>query len=200
MLPTKEFIIKTSLRLFLQKSYKDVTMREILNKTGLSKGGFYHHFASKEELFREIANYFYSMGKRDYSTFSNESFNKFYHQYAALIVQTIQELIEMVDFNSNDRTPFNFFFIMFEAANRFPELLEIELNLHEKELAAWKKIIKIARKMGEIKSNAADKEIAEMFLYCNDGLLMRIVYNNQMNISQKDIIKIFDCIYDGLKV
>jgi len=50
----KEHILRTSLLLFLQKSYKEVTMREIVEKTALSKGAFYHYFSSKEQLFKEI--------------------------------------------------------------------------------------------------------------------------------------------------
>jgi TetR/AcrR family transcriptional regulator, transcriptional repressor for nem operon len=197
---TREHILKTSLRLFLQKSYKDVTMREILKKTGLSKGGFYHHFTSKEELFKEIADYFFSMGKIDYSSFNKKSLNEFYHQYAGLIGQSFQKMMEFVRFNSTERTPLNFFFILFEAAERFPGLLKIEIELHKKDVVAWKKIIGIARKRGEIKSNASDEQIAEMFLCCNDGLAMRMVISNRMNFSNKDIVKMFDCLYDGLKV
>jgi len=36
---TRDLILSTSFKLFLQKSYKDVTMRELVAKTSLSKGG-----------------------------------------------------------------------------------------------------------------------------------------------------------------
>jgi TetR/AcrR family transcriptional regulator, transcriptional repressor for nem operon len=196
---TKEHILKTSLLLFLQKSYKDVTMKDIVEKTGLSKGAFYHYFTSKEELFKEITDYFLSMGKIDYNLFSKESFNEFYHQYATLLGQSFKKMIEFVNVNSNERTAFNFFFIMFEASSRLPDLLKIELDLHKKDVVAWKKIISTARKKGEIESNASDEQIAEMFLCCIDGVSLRMVNNNRLNFFRKDIIKMFDCLYDGLK-
>ena len=37
-------------------------MKEIVEKTGLSKGAFYHHFSSKEILFKEIVLMFFAMG------------------------------------------------------------------------------------------------------------------------------------------
>ena len=199
MTNTKEHILKTSLLLFLQKSYKDVTMKDIVEKTGLSKGAFYHYFPSKEELFKEIADYFLSKGKIDYSSFSKESFNEFYHQYAALLGQSFMKMMEFLNVNSNEHTAFNFFFIMFEAASRLPDLLKIELDLHKKDVVAWKKIINTARKKGEIESNASDEQIAEMFLCCVDGISLRMVNNNRLNFFRKDIIKMFDCLYDGLK-
>ena len=35
-------------RLFCQHGYDKTSVQDILGATGLSKGGFYHHFASKE--------------------------------------------------------------------------------------------------------------------------------------------------------
>ena len=55
---TKEHIITVACELFLQKSFKEVTMKEIVKQTGLSKGAFYHYFESKEQLFQEVLDFF----------------------------------------------------------------------------------------------------------------------------------------------
>lgn len=47
-------IIATALRLFQQHGYEAVRIDDILKSTELSKGGFYHHFASKDDLLRAI--------------------------------------------------------------------------------------------------------------------------------------------------
>ncbi|MGD8401904.1 MAG: TetR/AcrR family transcriptional regulator, partial [Bacillota bacterium] len=57
---SKKHIIDVSFGLFLQKSFKEVTMQEIVAKTGMSKGAFYHYFESKEQLFLEVINHFTS--------------------------------------------------------------------------------------------------------------------------------------------
>lgn len=36
--------------LFFSKGFEDVTISDIILEAGISKGGFYHHFASKEDL------------------------------------------------------------------------------------------------------------------------------------------------------
>ncbi len=59
MSDTKAHILMVSLKLFLQKNFKEVTMKEIVEETGLSKGAFYHYFESKEKLFYEIIDYFF---------------------------------------------------------------------------------------------------------------------------------------------
>ena len=47
---TRQNIIAESLRLFCVKGYHNTSINDILAATGLTKGGFYGHFASKEAL------------------------------------------------------------------------------------------------------------------------------------------------------
>jgi TetR/AcrR family transcriptional repressor of nem operon len=50
----KERIIEESLKLFSVKGYTSTSMTDIIEAVGTSKGGFYNHFKSKEQLFREM--------------------------------------------------------------------------------------------------------------------------------------------------
>src|SRR5512133_3718904 len=45
-----EFILRTSARIFAEKSYHSTTMRDISRATGVSLAGLYHYCTSKEEL------------------------------------------------------------------------------------------------------------------------------------------------------
>ena len=47
----KEKIIHDSLRLFSLKGFLGTSLQDILSAAGASKGGFYNHFQSKEDLF-----------------------------------------------------------------------------------------------------------------------------------------------------
>jgi TetR/AcrR family transcriptional repressor of nem operon len=50
----KERIIHESLRLFSLKGFLSTSITDILEAAGTSKGGFYNHFASKEDLFFQV--------------------------------------------------------------------------------------------------------------------------------------------------
>lgn len=197
---TKEQILQTSLLLFLQKSYKDVTMSEIVKQTGMSKGAIFHYFSSKEALFKEIAQMFFSMGATNYSLLNSESLNTFYHEYVDSLSNSIQQLNQMLSGSYSKSVSINFFFIMFEAINRFPEFLKLELELHKKDLEAWMGIINNARKKHEIKSDSSDKDLAMLFLYCNDGAFIRYM-NSGNEIGFKDLLlNAYDSIYSNIKL
>ncbi len=50
----KQKIIHESLRLFSLKGFLSTSITDILAAAGTSKGGFYNHFASKEDLFFQV--------------------------------------------------------------------------------------------------------------------------------------------------
>ena len=51
---TKRNIIEKSLHLFSVKGYYNTSIKDILDATGLTKGGLYGHFASKEDLWYAV--------------------------------------------------------------------------------------------------------------------------------------------------
>lgn len=46
----KSELVDSAQALFLTKGYESTTVADIIARAGVSKGGFYHHFLSKEEL------------------------------------------------------------------------------------------------------------------------------------------------------
>jgi len=53
---TKERLLEVSKELFSEKGYQGTSVEEIVKRANLSKGAFYFHFRSKEELLTEIIN------------------------------------------------------------------------------------------------------------------------------------------------
>ena len=64
---TKQYICKEAYQLFAERGYKSVTMKDICEKTGLSRGGLYRHYASTEQIFSEIVDGFIQMQCNEFS-------------------------------------------------------------------------------------------------------------------------------------
>jgi AcrR family transcriptional regulator len=50
----KKQIKEVALQLFIEKGLVRTTMDDIIEKTGISKGGVYYHYKNKEEIFSEL--------------------------------------------------------------------------------------------------------------------------------------------------
>lgn len=198
MSDTKEYILKESIKLFLQKSYKEVTMKDLVNKTGLSKGAFYHYFESKEQLFQELLDGFFAaiMGF-DFNQLDRQSLYNFYNQYSSEL-----NSMRFQFFETDENEGFlnlNFFSLLFDAFKLFPEFKEKMEAYHQKELNAWKNAISSARNSGEIKSPLNDEQIAMIFIFSSDGLTMNLTMNGEIRNLAKDVKSIWDNFYLTIK-
>jgi TetR/AcrR family transcriptional repressor of nem operon len=55
---TRQRIVSSAARLFNRKGFSEVTISEIMTAAGLTHGGFYRHFKSKDELYSEVITQF----------------------------------------------------------------------------------------------------------------------------------------------
>jgi len=50
----RDRILDAAVELFAEQGYDAVSVTQIIHRVGITKGGFYHHFASKEQLLYEV--------------------------------------------------------------------------------------------------------------------------------------------------
>lgn len=128
---TKTIIMKTILKLFMQKGYKEVTMREIIGTIGISNGAFYHYFKSKEEIFHEIINQFFTeVLIFDYSRISKNTLYEFYNEY----IKTVENSFKQNIYGMEDIMNINYYGLIYDALKLFPEYNEKFRESHRKEI------------------------------------------------------------------
>ena len=59
MRDTKEQILLTALELFSRKGFDAVSVSDIAEKLGITKGALYRHYASKQDIFEKILERMY---------------------------------------------------------------------------------------------------------------------------------------------
>jgi AcrR family transcriptional regulator len=201
-----EHIIKVACKLFLQKSFKEVTMKELVNSTGLSKGAFYHYFESKEQLFLAVLEYFFTtIMVHNYSKYSKETFYQFYHDYANEIKSyTRAYLREFLDEDGSDAEAgeftMNYFTLAFDALKLFPEFRERLVIEQKEEQKIWIDVIADARAKGEIRSDMTDTDIAQLFIFSSDGVAMHMVMAGlRVEEMVEPFMNLWDKLYDQIK-
>lgn len=53
---TRQRIVECARELFNRRGFADVSIEEIMQRAGLTRGGFYNHFKAKEELYAEAVS------------------------------------------------------------------------------------------------------------------------------------------------
>jgi AcrR family transcriptional regulator len=197
MKDTKEHIVRTAFLLFLQKSYKAVTLKDIISATGLSNGAFYHYFKSKEQLHKEvIETYLFRMARKIYEYYPKSSLWNFIQD----TLNDAEEVHKKIDEFLLDGCGYNFLIFMFEAMRQFPEMKADVNRIHKMEFAAWVEIIEIAKAKGEIKDVLPTELIARMFIYVPDGSYLEFMIDGNIEKYKLAHRRLWEGLYNMLKV
>jgi AcrR family transcriptional regulator len=189
-----------SLKLFLQKNFKEVTMKEIVRETGLSKGAFYHYFESKEQLFYEIIEFFFTaILEYDFTSIPKDTLYAYYHAYAEQLNSLRFQLLASDKGHGEDFISMNFFALLFDAFKLFPEFRSKMEQYHRKETQAWTDAIHKARSSGEISSPLTDMQIAQIFMFTSDGLTMNLTMESNTADLDRKLASLWDHFYETIR-
>jgi len=159
---TRNMILETAFISFLDNGFKGVSLNEIIRKTKMTKGAFYHYFNSKEMLITEVMRkYFYdfisnSMDK--FITIEGSTIEKINH--AIGIISSIEEKIkETSPAIQNIRD----YLMLLQQALQMDEILRQGYLLSmEKAKLGLIYILKEGQSNNEIRTDILAEEMAEM--------------------------------------
>ncbi len=178
MKKTKEEIIRKAFGLFMTNSYKDVTLDLILKETGLSKGGFYHYFERKEELFEAVVDMFF-FGIASDMGFQPSPEKSFLENMDDFTDQKENAFQMLAEHYGIEHSEMNFFMFIMQAIQYLPGVRQkVSLFLY-KEKQQIEKIIAIALQRGEIKSDILQSKLADVIISMFDGIEMHGVLLSQ---------------------
>ncbi|UYZ64827.1 TetR/AcrR family transcriptional regulator [Hymenobacter weizhouensis] len=195
---TRNHILQTALALFLQRGFRDVTMKEMVESSGLSKGAFYHYFDSKEKVFEEgVRAFFNAFQIENYDALSATSLQAFYRNWAERIGKParLATIVGQDDFNFE----VNHYYLIFDALRLLPDFKAEFSQQQDHELAAWIKIIQVAQRTGEIKSDISPQCLAKLFISTADGVILHLLIQKGLSKVQSEVLKLWDAIYALVK-
>lgn len=198
MKDSRENIIITATNLFLQKGFKEVTMKELVESAAISKGAFYHYFTSKEQVFEEVVmSFFNAMKIKDYDALSTTSLKDFYTNWSKTLLNKKSDQ----NFGTKINTEFvqNHYYLLFDGLRLIPACRKAFDEEQSKENKAWLKIIATAKKSGEIESKLPNEDIAKLFMFMADGLGTNLLLQNKGNNVNAEVLKAWDNIFSLLQ-
>ncbi len=127
MKDTKDLILRIAYSMFLYNNYEAVTINSIIKAAGLTKGALYHHYISKEELFKAVVDK-YMIENRIDSSVEFLTLKEFIQYMIDLNKGKLTKLI-VQNPNSHQDMPLNYLTITLAAMHYYPNFTSVPLNV-----------------------------------------------------------------------
>ncbi len=156
---TRELIKKEAYRLFADKGFKEVTMKDICQQTGLSRGGLYRHYGSTAVIFEEL-----------FRKMSENSIDEFERQMKSEIPAPVilKEILSILREDIQDANN-SMSLAIYEYSNAVSSSLFTELN--EAGTEKWRRFLAYGIKRGEFREIDIAQAV-DMILYSYQGARM----------------------------
>lgn len=195
---TREHIIRVAERLFLQSNYDGVSIQDITQAVGMTKGALYHHFTSKEQLFEEVARNLSVSSQTDFSALPGDSLRSF---YTTLVenVRSREEHAQEAKLPNSFESGFNVYNLLWDAVRLLPGFRASMESSSTREHTAWTEAIQTAIDRGEIRRGLDAAKIAKIFTSIPDGVGMASMLKGGPNSVHGQILELWDTLYQSLK-
>jgi AcrR family transcriptional regulator len=186
---TKHKIFMAAAQLFFEKGYNGVAIREICEKTGVSKPTLYYYFGNKEGIYKALVDAGISLGQNQFQS------------VLELDIPIKQKLIELVKVsfqNANEHPEFvKFFQSLFIATEKLPFLGGIiEEARDRRRLLA--NLIQEGVDTGEFGAGANPKIACEVFVGTVTHFIWKQLNSGKKILSDELAEEIVELLFKGL--
>ena len=192
---SKDKILHVAFSLFIQKGYRDVSLQEIVDEVGLTKGAFYHYFKGKEQLFTEVIDHFF-LGLSDsiYEQLPKIHLKTFMTKYVEKLLEQIHHISKDA-LKKGNTISLSYYYLAFDALRILPDFATKIHEVFHREERAWMEVINNAKASGEIVSSIDSRHLAILFISAIDGLGMHVILENRLEQLSKEIISVWSSLY-----
>ena len=182
----KALIIKHAFNVFSEKGYSNTTVDDIVKASGVSKGGIYTYFKSKEEIFLAIAEDRLNLRKNLISTFSKDMTSK---EKVRLYIQWILDWV--LDIKNTLQLKFTFEF--WSVTSRKDDIKTMATKRYEEVSEDLCFLLREGVINGEFKADLDIEAICYIILSSTDGVgfftgVMGVSTNKNINKTLTDMI------------
>ncbi len=174
MKETREKIIIQALNYFSENDYQNSSLNNIAKAIGITKGGIYHYFESKEDLFKASINYLFdTLGDIITEMVSSEreiGLKEFLHGFFSYdeIMRILNEK-HKINFISEY---FNYLYIVFLGFKKIPELRNRISEIYINSRKGMEAQLEYYKEKGMIRDDVDCKIFALQVFSMSEGLML----------------------------
>lgn len=165
-------ILSGALECFVSKGFQATTIDDIVRHLGISKGGLYGYFSSKEDMYIQMANKRMDEMVESLSARFKDlprATDRIVYLFGRIKLQPLQELRKWMSFHME--------FMLY--ASRHPELVELHNHYMDKAVNLIGELIQDGKQSGEFRDDLDPTSAAYLFWSLRDGLAFHYLLDGQ---------------------
>ncbi|HWQ89531.1 MAG TPA: TetR/AcrR family transcriptional regulator [Desulfitobacteriaceae bacterium] len=181
---TRKKILKTALKLFVEKGFAEVSINDLIQEVGIAKGGFYHHFKSKDQLINEIIEKVIFPYLDDIinsiDKCQGSAKEKLFHAFEK---QSQAETFLKTNFHVDNISNRSLIILMIECIKRYESMSAHVIEFTEQLLGRIESIIEEGKRRGELLNTIDSKSLSLYIVSSLEGALFIWVMNPKTDLK-----------------
>lgn len=181
----KDKILQKSFELFIKKGLTDVSIDDITKAVGVTKGAFYYHYKSKDELLVDVISKYMFLnfdGTLENIRLSTGTVREKIERFFSFVAETESSLLSATDGVKVD--PRSFFLLIMEGVKKIPPFATKYALFHEGIRNKIKEMLEEGVRKGELPNGIDSERIAFLLISCAGGAMLQWVVNPNLEIQQ----------------
>ena len=183
----KERLFKAAFKLFLTKHFNGVSISDVEEASGLTRGAVFYYAKTKLDLYKQVVEY-YIMNKQDISQKLGNtefaSFREFIDVYINSIERTMDSMRDIIDEIPSNSAPRSYMAMILEICSYFPDFQERYIMNVNNDVGWWVALLQHSISLGEIRPDIDILATAKNFVSVYYGQSYTDAMSMGLNPSQ----------------
>lgn len=194
----QEILYNAAFKMFLLHQFKGVTLKEIEEEAGMTRGAIFYHAKNKKDLYRKVVKRYWidRQNLKNKMDIDATSLKEFIINYTASVGRTMNDLHSLLAGCTVQQASQAYLSFLMQLRETAPDLHDEYLSNRTNELFVWNDVLRHAVAQGEIESNVDTFAFAQAFLYIFYGQTFWEALDNGLNVDllRRNYLKIYDAI------
>lgn len=177
---SKDYILQKTFYLLMTKGYDGVSISDIKNETGMSRGLLYHYFKSKDELFRAVGETFLI---DMFMTYPAHTVDYTLSQMIDYVVHRYEDIYRGWNdyLDSSIITMANYDFLVYQMIAKDKQIADRYREMRRKEAEAWGRAVDRSMQIGDIRPVLTRERLVRHLIALLDGMWTQAVEAGDKN-------------------
>lgn len=184
-----------ALELFFGNTYREVSINDIVKAVGITKGGFYHYFNSKEELFTQVVEDFLNRYTQMFMAFFNDTDTMDFKQRLDFATA---KMVEIYKSDEVKMVSFNYDILWNELRKHNNRLFDKAISMGRECLGVVKGMFEKEKQKGTLRDDLDCQGTAIMFLMSLKGVALYSLYAEEEKLEE-NMNAFMDIFWHGIK-